>query len=321
MLRTCLIGSLVACVLGCESEPLPAARAAVVPIAKTEAAAAPEYPEPPPLTGDASRCVTRRFQRGSSAWDVDTYEYDAAQRILGRSLHFDTEGRLTRWDMSETFRTHAYDAQGNLSEVATWKNDKLVEGTRWSNRYEGDPLRIAATDLSDFREAKQRNRPSMRIRYTYDSDGLVDTVTREWQRGTEVHDYTWQGDRIVTVRSSLGSRHPSSTVPYHESRAYAYDQRGRLKVFTVDGELPLGEGATADGKPDHIRTFSYDASGRLERMESDGRGGDVAPEAPDGKPDEIMLFSPPCDPIVKLAPQLFRFPELHLPRSIEPPLR
>jgi len=110
-------------------------------------------------------------------------------------------------------------------------------------------------------------------------------------------------------------------MPFDEATTYEYDHHGRLKRLTIDGELPLGEGGTADGALDHISTFYYDAAGRLERMEGDGRGGDVAPEAPDGKPDEITLFTPPCDPIVKLAPRLLGFPEFYLPNSIEPPLR
>jgi len=273
------------------------------------------------LTGDSSQCVVRRFQKGKSAWDAEVYEYDAQRRVLSGAMHFDAEGRMTRWDMSDTFRTHTYDAHGNLYEEANWRRDKLVDGTRWNNRYEGEPLRIAATDVSDFRKPKQRNKPHTLTRYTYDASGRIESVAKERGRITELVLYTWDGDRIVAVQGSLGSLHSSSNVPYHVRRTYEYDERGRLKVFTVDGMLPHREGATADGKPDHVATLVYDAAGRLERMEGDGWGGDVAPEDPDGKPDQITLLSPPCDPLVKLAPQLFRFPELHLPRSIAPPLR
>jgi YD repeat-containing protein len=317
------VGVLMALALiqSCTSEPPLAPPPAAAPATpKVNEPEPPAYPPPPPLAADASGCVVRRFQEGKVAWDVDIYEYDAAQRTIGRRMHFDSEGRITRWDMSDTFRTYTYDSHGNLSEEANWKHDKVSHGQRWDNHYEGDPPRIVAIDVSDFRKPGQRRRPSMRYRYEYDAEGLIDVVTREWS-GTERHLYTWQDDRIIAVYSSLGPRHPRDRVPYLESNTYEYDERGRLKLFTVDGMLPHGEGATADGKPDHVSTFSYDASGRLERMESDGWGGDVAPEAPDGKPDQITLFTPPCDPLVKLAPRLFGFPELHLPRSIAPPLR
>lgn len=315
---------LVASGLGCTLEDRPAPPSTVAqpeaPAAPT-ALPAPEYPEPPPLTGDPSHCVMRSYIRGEKAWDVKAWVYDPDLRTLqGDWMHFDAQGRMTkRADSSDTL-IHTYDSHGNLAEEAHWANEKLVEGTRWQNRYAGSPARIVAIDLSDFRKPKERKQPRTRMRFAYDASGRVASMTRTW-RGTEQHVYTWQGDRIVAIHGSLAPRHPSNTMPYDTAKTFEYDAQGRIKKLTLDGELPHGEGATADGTVDRVRTFYYDAAGRLERMEADGRGGDVAPENPDGKPDQVMLFSPPCDPIVKLAPQLFQFPELGLPNSIEPPLR
>jgi YD repeat-containing protein len=314
-----VIGFLVACTLFLSCKPQPPMPASP---AEPERPTEPlSFPTPPPLTADASQCVTRRFDQDRNSWAVHGYEYDAVQHTVGGVMQFDGEGSIVRWDMSDTFRTYTYDAQGNLHEEANWKHDQLVAGTRWSSRYEGDPPRLAAVELSDFRKPKERNQPHTRMRFEYDPSGRVKAVEKQWARGAEHHAYEWKGDRIVAVRRSLGPRLPGSAMPYDEGVTYEYDAQGRVRRLTVDGELPLGEGATADGKPDHVLTFSYDAEGRLERMEGDGRGGDIGPEAPDGKPDEVTLLSPPCDPIVKLAPQLFGFPELPLPNSIAPAFR
>lgn len=324
-IKASLAGSLVACALGCGSEPTPVRRSnattSVVPATAAQPAA-PEYPEPPPLTGDPSECVLRRYASHRNAWEVEKYRYDPEQRTLqGDWMYFDAQGRMAKRVDSDTARIHTYDARGNLQEEASWADDKLVEGTRWDNRYEGKPPRLVATDISDFRKPKQRNQPRIRVSYAYDAAGRIESTTKKRGRISELHLFTWNGERIASVEGTLGAVHSSSKVPYHVRRTYEYDAQGRITRFTVDGMLPVGEGATADGQPDHVSTFSYDASGRLERMESDGWGGDVAPEDPDGKPDQITLLTPPCDPLVKLAPSLFGFPELHLPYSIAPPLR
>jgi hypothetical protein len=252
---------------------------------------------------------------------MTTYTYDAIARVVLGKIHFDAKGRMTKRVSSETFETHTYDSHGNLSEWARWKDEVLIEGTRWDNRYEGDPPRLVAQEISDFRKPKERNAPHTRLRFEYDATGRVNLEEKDGPRGMALRSFEWRGDRIVTIQGSLGPRYPTDEMPYDEGLKYEYDAQGRLSTFVVDGEMPYGEGATADGKTDHRATFHYDAAGRLERIERDGWGGDVAPEVPDGKLDEVVLLTPPCDPIVKLAPWLFYLPDLSLPHSIEPRLQ
>lgn len=304
----------VACMLSqsCKSDVPPAAATPPEP---------PLFPAPPALPAGSSRCVVRHIVREDKAWQVETYAYDAATRVLSGWMHFDAEGRVTKREGSHSDETLTYDAHGNLQESRRWDDKELVDGVYWDNRYEGNPPRLVARHGSEIRKPNERRPPHIHTSYFYNAAGNVIEDQEDGPRGLFIRQFTWRAGRVVEVRGALGPPQPGDTIGYGEGETFDYDAQGRLTAYVRDGDSPFGEGAFADGKPDQRETFYYDAAGRLERIERDGQVGDVAPETADGKPDEITLLSPPCDPLVKLAPWLFNFPQLYLPNSIAPRLR
>lgn len=97
-------------------------------------------------------------------------------------MQFDAEGRLTKSEASGSREAQTYDARGNLTEWTRYEGEELREGTRWDNRYEGDPPRLTEQDISRFRKPDERNTPHARVRYRYDAEGRVERRRRPKHR-------------------------------------------------------------------------------------------------------------------------------------------